>query len=479
MSIVADQGLHSIRPRRFGVQQIFGQHKAFADQSPKLFLNNSECELVDLSSNGAGCRLLSDNDQFMNVTDEVAIKFSQSNKIFTSRRGAVARIDHSQNRPFLGISFLDGLISPSALGMANAQAAVETNIALDVAEQTPVAYKEVCAELLSFLTEKISLIETELALFESEISDEQRGLIARELHDSSFDAWIALLEKVNSVVLEFHDDAKARGAIKRYTELLITPILIEGQCWRRSYEKPLGYPGDFEIMNYAYDGLPIGETTKAKFLHLIGLTAGRLIVFRMERLIGMLVDHASNNIKDKSDKYSVVSIGSGPAREIPFLAKNLTEKCSLDVTLVDSEPQAIQYSEKALAALQVETSFFFDVLNIEFQDILKKEHLHKISGSADVVYSSGMVDYLGALTAKRFVKRVFDALKPGGQIIIGNVSKKSTGAVWVMEYATDWALYFRTYEDMEAMADGLEDAKVEISEDVTKSVYFLNITKAL
>ena len=57
--------------------------------------------------------------------------------------------------------------------------------------------------------------------------------------------------------------------------------------WWRCYEKPLGYPGDFEVMNYVYTWRHQGETVFGRLLHRIGLHAMECVTSRMVMMHSM------------------------------------------------------------------------------------------------------------------------------------------------------------------------------------------------
>ena len=95
----------------------------------------------------------------------------------------------------------------------------------------------------------------------------------------------------------------------------------------------------------------------------------------------------------------------------------------------------------------------------------------------DIIYSSGLVDYLNPLLAQRFVKRLYEYVKPGGQVIIGNVNDAPTGMIWPLEYITDWSLYFRTEDDMRAIAQDIPGASVSVISDPMKAIHFLVVEK--
>ncbi|MBM4387127.1 MAG: hypothetical protein FJ088_05270, partial [Deltaproteobacteria bacterium] len=70
-------------------------------------------------------------------------------------------------------------------------------------------------------------------------------------------------EKFNELT-EGLDETTAEN-LKIITRACIHDLTLEGAICRRSFEKPLGYAGDFEIMNYLYGDHLLGNNLFAKF----------------------------------------------------------------------------------------------------------------------------------------------------------------------------------------------------------------------
>jgi extracellular factor (EF) 3-hydroxypalmitic acid methyl ester biosynthesis protein len=61
------------------------------------------------------------------------------------------------------------------------------------------------------------------------------------------------------------------------------------------------------------------------------------------------------------------------------------------------------------------------------KDFIAKKH--KL-GQFDLIYAAGLYDYLDAKTASRLTKRLFELLKPGGRILVGNFLE----GLWELPY---------------------------------------------
>ncbi|MGE0409860.1 MAG: hypothetical protein AB7P23_11450, partial [Amphiplicatus sp.] len=299
--------------------------------------------------------------------------------------------------------------------------------------------------------------------------------ILAELDHAAAPGWRALLDRGTRLVLDIPDDKKRRAAYKAYTERTVTRALLAGPGWGRSYWKPLGYPGDFQIMNWIYEGAPQGPSIHAKFLHQLSLVGSKAVKTRMEALADLIVAAALKG-EDRADRpVEIASIGSGPARELAPLLERSDRRWR--ATLVDQEPLALECALASARRLSVNGRLNVQALNISFKEMLNPSPLAASFMDKDIIYSAGLVDYLNPLLAQRFVKRLYQFIRPGGSVIIGNVNNLPSGMIWSSEYAVDWTLFFRSHEDMLSMANETPEAKIRIASDTLQAIYFLIVEK--
>ena len=72
----------------------------------------------------------------------------------------------------------------------------------------------------------------------------------------------------------------------------------------------------------------------------------------------------------------------------------------------------------------------------------------------DLVYTAGLFDYVDERAGKRLVKTMFDMLKPGGMLLVGNFLNDIED-IGYMESFMGWNLVFRTREQIASLADGI------------------------
>lgn len=132
-------------------------------------------------------------------------------------------------------------------------------------------------------------------------------------------------------------------AYRTYLRRNVLSLLMCSPLLRRSYEKPLGYAGDYEMMNMLYRNHAEGKSLFAKVLNVYGAqeAAARANINRLDflgALIRTTIERSSRR------RVRVASIGCGPACELLRLLQERPDLGSrLDVALVDQEERAIRY----------------------------------------------------------------------------------------------------------------------------------------
>lgn len=462
------------RPRRYKATELF------SGSPPRLWFDEEEFSLEDISVQGAGCldRSVDENDAVSGPGATGLLRLTQHGRDLFRAAARKARVTPQRGGAFAGFELTGDHFDLHRLVRDNARALATADNEAFV-EPAPQEYKAFCAEAAAFIGEYLQRIDRYIAPIEEGLSADERDDIARSLSEDAEPGWTALLQQGNRLSAENFQNKTQRIAMKSFTERVVTQMLVEGPGWARCYYKPAGYPGDYKIMNYGYERRPEGDTVRQKFLHLLGMIASRAIVSRMETLATLIADYA-NARGDKGDvRYAISSVGSGPARELEDILKATPAHVGWDVTLIDQEPAALDYVYSRIVDVEGRDRLNLNALNISFRDMLSPSREASSFMNNDIIYSSGLVDYLNPLLAQRFVKRLYDYVKPGGQVIIGNVNELPTGMIWPLEFVTDWSLYFRTEDEMRAIAQNIPDASVSVVSDPMEAIYFLIVEKPL
>jgi SAM-dependent methyltransferase len=452
--------------------------RLFAGSPPNVFFDDDEFKLLDMSGVGLGCQLQSPNAAIAldAVNRSGVLRLVQHGREIYRTKARCARVSQGRGGVVAGFALEEDIFDFDLLRVANAKA-LAGQMSTYAAAETPLEYKALCADALEFVGGMLAEIDRHITPIESRLTTAEKAQAVSEIEEMARPQWNALLEAGNAMVRPWHDDNKLRPLLKRYTENTLTRLLVGGSSWGRSYFKPAGYPGDYIIMNYMYDQNPVGLTAREMMLHALGVSAGEPIVTRMNKLSEIIAEFGERRGGD-GKPIDIMSIGCGPARELERLAALSRNGMRWRATLVDQEPEAIEYAMSYARQKGVDRTVEINPLNLSFTEMLVPSAVTHHFVDKDVIYSSGMVDYLSPMSARRFVKRMYDFLRPGGRLIIGNVNDLSTGTLWPMEYVLDWTLYFRNHAEMTAMAGGVEGAEdIRVVSDDRNAIFFLIIEK--
>lgn len=367
---------------------------------------------------------------------------------------------------------LEALLNANAVATVRHRASKPRFATVDI----PSEYKSFCADTLDIMATLRQYAEKEIAPFEGALTDMERMELQKEMEGAVSSQWLPFLNKANSLVLPYKDEDSIRLRMKKYTENVVTAEMCKGALQRRCYTKPLGYPGDYQIMNAFYDNVPRGSEPYSRLVDMLGLIAGRPVTKRMHSVSDEL--EKLTNSHDRKH-FHVMSVGSGPAREFRrFFEKAEAHHPGFSITLVDTEPLALDCAIKNIysSVKNGVSSIMVSGMNTSFTDMLRPKSTFRHLPAQDFIYSAGLTDYLNTKLTRALLKKLYDLLRPGGTVLIGNINDSENGMYWSAEYAVDWSMYFRNMSDMEEIADGLPgDPQIEL--DDSGSYYMLKLTK--
>jgi len=339
----------------------------------------------------------------------------------------------------------------------------------------PARYAEQCGRFVQRLRALRAILAEEEAVPRPE---EAREHLVRQAEARMYDAFLDLWMTASAITRPLPRLDPRFHAIKRFTESLVCPELADGPMWRRALEKPLGYPGDFRVMDHAYERFPRSGT-------LYGDAVDRLIANRMGGCVRERMVHTRDTViralgakGPGTGPLRVASIGSGSARELDEMLAAPVDR-PLEITLVEQDAQALQsvYERVYRAVAQRPGGAELRTLNASFVDLLRDGRLYSGFEPQDAIYSLGLIDYFNQPTARRVTRGFYDKLRPGGVLILCNMRDFEGSAFWPLEFLCDWKLEYRNEADMRDLARGLEAATVDLAVEPTGLVWMLTVTK--
>lgn len=249
-------------------------------------------------------------------------------------------------------------------------------------------------------------------------------------------------------------------AYQNYYQQMLHPFFEEGiEINTHIYRKPLGYPGDYMIMNYIYEynGSQnyLGKTAYEKLINNytcnISISCSNISRkdFLKARIIAAL---------EAADKPKILSIACGPARELlELLDENKIIK-PLSFKCLDLEKKALNYINEKLKTIPAEKKKFLSIgyIHRDITSIIRDEKLKAELRGQDLIYVFGIFDYLGERMAVKITQELFQLLNSRGKLIICNISLENSAYRAYYEFLGEWNMVYRTKEEMPAWTKKIE-----------------------
>jgi len=254
---------------------------------------------------------------------------------------------------------------------------------------------------------------------------------------------------------------------------LIDPIEIN----RHIRQKPLGYSGDFEVMNYIYDYYKdryLGNSSFEKLInnYTCGIPISRSNIKRKE----FLKEKIAETIK-QTDQAKILSVACGPTRELLELLREGKINKQVFFKCLDFEKRALDYIKNEIDKIDWEKKRFLSSEYIcrDITSIIRHKELKESLKDQDLIYAFGIFDYLSERMALRLSKELYQLLRKGGNLIICNASLKNSSHRPYYELIGEWNMVYRNEEEMLSWMEGIGDIsqiKFEQSSSSNKYLFF-------
>lgn len=305
------------------------------------------------------------------------------------------------------------------------------------------------------------------------------GEAFRSFADTLWSDWRPIWRDAFECVAELAKSAERMAAAKRYTQDHLTRELLAAPIWCQAYTKPRGYCGDYVVMNHIYDGRPAGDTTFARLAQALAVRIGEFVLRRRDLVQSAIEDAVKRD--HHGTRTRIVSVGCGPAREIAdFAATGAGAASPVSFVLIDHDEEALRFAGNSItAALAVPGShpqLHADLRKLSALRLLRDLPPVDAFGSADLIYSAGLFDYFSDRTCRLLAQRLYEALRPGGALLLGNM-KAGTDMIWPLYLIADWPLQYRSAESVMSWASDLPGAEVSLRTETTGYDYLLTVRK--
>jgi extracellular factor (EF) 3-hydroxypalmitic acid methyl ester biosynthesis protein len=142
---------------------------------------------------------------------------------------------------------------------------------------------------------------------------------------------------------------EARGAHQDFVRQHWHKLFLGSPFAHRTYHKPLGYAGDYEMMNMIHRNQPEGRSLYEKLIHLL------LVSQWPARSVRNRIAHLGENIFRETARVArgkngarILNVGCGPAREVQDFLRKTQLSNQAEFTLIDFNEETLAYAGQRL-----------------------------------------------------------------------------------------------------------------------------------
>lgn len=275
--------------------------------------------------------------------------------------------------------------------------------------------------------------------------------IVQELQQPILPLLGMLFEKFEASCRNIEPDLQP--AHRNYVKRQLHSLVLCAPFMYRTFQKPLGYAGDYEMVSMMLRDPAEGASLFAKVLNTFFLSTPPVVAHRnrIEYLKSVLTQEVARVVRGGRDA-KILNLGCGPAREVQDFIIGSELSGRAEFTLLDFNDETLLH------------------LRAAFEDIKRRHHrvtrvkldkksVHQVlkeggrsaarapEDQYDVVYCAGLFDYLSDQVCKRLMNIFYDQLAPEGLLVATNVDESNPSRNW-MEYSVDWHLAHRNCKVM-------------------------------
>ena len=265
------------------------------------------------------------------------------------------------------------------------------------------------------------------------------------------------------------DEWKRRVTMIRESKLL--SLVHQDPLTYRAFTKPRGYAGDAVMMDFIYSQEEnwqhpeASELGRSVFQYTTNAAASAGVRSRREFIAECLDDVARTHISPR-----VLAIACGHLLEASMSSAVRRHRFKEFIAL-DADEDSLKEVDRSYSRYGVRTYL---------ADIRKMITGRIDYGKFDLIYSTGLYDYLNAKTAKKLTGHLFSMLQSGGKLVIANFLP-TMDDIGYMEACMDWFLIYRDRFEMMGLTELIEQSEIQeirVTVEENQSIVFLEVVRS-
>jgi extracellular factor (EF) 3-hydroxypalmitic acid methyl ester biosynthesis protein len=314
----------------------------------------------------------------------------------------------------------------------------------------------------------------------SDLSGVEKSVIG-ELEDPilpTVASWFAKFDEISDQV-----DDDFRPVHRAFARRLLHPLVLCSPFVYRTFHKPLGYAGDYEMVNMILRDPYEGASLFAKIVNVCFLKNPPAEAHRNRiKYLTQRLSEETRRVQKLGRRARVFNLGCGPAKEIQDFMRVDELSNIADFTLMDFNDETLEHANALLSNIRSsnhrETSLQFVKKSVH--QILKeagRPGAELKPGSYDMVYCAGLFDYMSDRICKRLMNIFYELLAPGGLLIATNVDG-SKPFRHSMEFLLEWHLICRDPAQLAALnPDKAPPGSFTVTHEPTGVNIFIEVRK--
>jgi extracellular factor (EF) 3-hydroxypalmitic acid methyl ester biosynthesis protein len=290
----------------------------------------------------------------------------------------------------------------------------------------------------------------EFSEFHSEIAEHPLDVFMLEYHRR--------LGVIEDITRQIPDD---RQELMDQCFCLCGPELEKSALCKHTRAKPLGYAGDFQVIDWIL-------TNKAD-----SPGTGRLwdLFYQNESACQAVRSRAAFFARlaarcPHDDAVSVLNLACGPCRDVLHAIETTRSPDLLTFHCVDMDPHALQYAQAVIGPCQQVSFLNSNVFS------LSPPH-----GNA-IVWAGGLFDYLTDRQAVVLLRKMWRWTRTGGLVAFGNFLPSNESRL-LMEWCLGWSLTHRSEQEVFNLTReaGIPQESTSYTHDETRALGFYSCNK--
>jgi extracellular factor (EF) 3-hydroxypalmitic acid methyl ester biosynthesis protein len=246
-----------------------------------------------------------------------------------------------------------------------------------------------------------------------------------------------------------------------------SPFVRRLQTW------PRGYPGDFETVEYIIQQKVTAQPKTLGFLIELHSLTSAIVQQHRNKVTAQasVLNSILRRPSTATDTTKVLILAAGSSPDLHILLSSIQD-AHFEVTLVDSDPDAIKFSMDRLSPIQHRLTGITS-------NVFKVKKAARERGPYDLVLAGGLFDYLPDNFATSLINTIFeDYLNPTGQFFFTNMIAPNPYRGW-MQHIANWRIIERSEADLRRLvaAGAGENALCRIELDSTRLALMATVTR--